>query len=149
MSPPEGPNSSGRSNPRRRQRNASEDSVAIRQPVKRRKRTGLTQDTFEPPTPTKVNGYARHDVQAPQSNGHPREPNNLQQKSSDSTSLAIRSGGSKKADKDGRFSRRDGHIELVFHVRRSLFGTTLTAETNRQKPRNTSLPNFLQLQTPP
>ena len=113
MSPPESSHTTGRSNPRRRQRNASEDSVAIRQPVKRRKRTGLAQDTFEPPISTKLNGHIARAEQASHGNGYAKEPNNIRQKSADSTSLAIRSGSGKKAGKERRSGRRDGHIELV------------------------------------
>ena len=100
----------GRSNPRRRQRNASEDSGATRQPVKRRKRTTLTQDTYEQPEARKLNGHISPITEAPQGNGHVKFS---RQKSVDNTGLAIRGGGAKKAVTERRSGRNDGHIELV------------------------------------
>jgi len=102
-------------NPRRRQRNASEDSVANRQPVKRQKRSGLSKETFEPPS-GKINGHLDDVEETPVANGHAHVPGEQRNGSVDPTSLAIRHRGSKKGEKDRRSSRSDSGVELVWHM---------------------------------
>ncbi|KAL9632670.1 MAG: hypothetical protein Q9164_005175, partial [Protoblastenia rupestris] len=102
-----------RSNPRRRQRNASEDSVANRQPVKRRKRSGLSKETFEPPIHSNLNGHIEPSDDAPLTNGHAYEPGSLREESGDNTNLVIRNKNFKKVHKERRSSQRDGDVELT------------------------------------
>ncbi len=102
-------------NPRRRQRTGSDDSVALRRNPKRIRRSGLTSETFQPPDSTKVNGHAGHVEEEAFTNGHAKEPANLRHASVDTTSLAIRHRGVKKADRERRTSKNDGSIELASH----------------------------------
>jgi hypothetical protein len=92
-------------NPRRRQRNTSEDSLTVPKVTKRRKRSSLAPDTFEP-------------LEKVLSNGHGKLPNGHQHKapppsqmleqhvksdaSVDTASLAVRSRGSKRGDRERR-----------------------------------------------
>ena len=100
-------------NPRRRQRTGSDDSVALRHNPKRIRRSGLTSDTFQPPPSTKPNGHIAHVAEETLTNGHAKEPANLRHASVDTTSLAIRHRGVKKADRERRTSKDDGSIELA------------------------------------
>ncbi len=102
-------------NPRRRQRTGSDDSVALRRNPKRIRRSGLTSETFQPPDSTKVNGHVGHVEEEAFTNGHAKEPANLRHASVDTTSLAIRHRGVKKADRERRTSKNDGSIELASH----------------------------------
>lgn len=108
-----GPVSATARNPRRRQRTASEDSIAVRHPPKRVRRSGLTLETFKPPVSTNGTGHRNHVEQASVTNGHAPEPDSQRSGSVDSTSLAIRHRGVKKAEREKRSSRNDGSIELV------------------------------------
>lgn len=100
-------------NPRRRQRTGSDDSVALRHNPKRIRRSGLTSETFQPQDTTKVNGHIAHVEEEVVTNGHAKEPANLRHASVDTTSLAIRHRGVKKADRERRTSKTDGSIELT------------------------------------
>ena len=95
-------------NPRRRHRTTSTDSFATRQSNKRRKRSSLAPDTFEPLNPTKVNGhtgYANGDAVEPTP-----DPHSLRDVSVEPASLAVRTRGSKRGDKRGR--REDGVVQV-------------------------------------
>ncbi len=100
-------------NPRRRQRTSSDDSVAVRHNPKRLRRSGLTQETFQPPPNKQVNGYVDHIEDAPTTNGHVVSASGQRHASVDTTSLAIRHRGVKKAEREKRNSKTDGTIELV------------------------------------
>ena len=101
-------------NPRRRQRNGSEDSVALHHNPKRIRRSILASETFQPPEEiTKLNGSIGHIAEGPYLNGHVREAGSQRHSSADTTSLAIRHRGVKKADRDRRSSKHDGSVELV------------------------------------
>lgn len=100
-------------NPRRRQRTASDDSVALRHNPKRIRRSGLTSETFQSPDTTKQNGYIDPVEEEPLTNGHAKEPRKQRHASVDATSLAIRHRGVKKADREKRTSKDNGSIELV------------------------------------
>jgi len=104
----------GTRNPRRRQRTSSEDSVAIKHNPKRLRRSGLTQETFQPPPSKQVNGYVDHVEDPPAANGHATHPTGQRHASVDTTSLAIRNRGIKKADREKRSIKTDGSIELVY-----------------------------------
>ncbi|KAG8528056.1 uncharacterized protein KY384_006972 [Bacidia gigantensis] len=113
MPTPQVHSAAARSNPRRRQRNASEDSVAIRQPVKRRKRSALTKETFAE-TSEKVNGSLEHVEDAPLLNGSAHEPSSMRNnKNGPSNNLAIRHGLSKKSESQWRSERSGNDIELT------------------------------------
>ena len=92
-------------NPRRRQRTSSDDHIALRQTTKRRKRSLLAPDSFEPPT------NHRRDTNTPQvngngmANGHAPGDRRPRDVSVDNTSLAIRNRGSKKADREKRVAK--------------------------------------------
>lgn len=102
-------------NPRRRQRTGSDDSVALRHNPKRLRRSGLTSETFQPSDSTKVNGHVAHVAEEAFTNGHAKEPTNVRHASVDTTSLAIRHRGVKKAERERRTSKNDGSIELASH----------------------------------
>ena len=109
---PAGGNTATR-NPRRRQRTTSDDSLALRQSSKRRKRSFLTPDTFLPPNQLKPNGHLPAIHGAPVSNGHPPEARKHRDVSVDTTSLAIRNRGSKKIDRDRRVSKQEEGVVQV------------------------------------
>ena len=100
-------------NPRRRQRTSSDDSVAVRHNPKRLRRSGLTQETFQPPPNKQVNGYVDHIDETPTTNGHAVSAPGQRHASVDTTSLAIRHRGVKKAEREKRNSQTDETIELV------------------------------------
>ncbi|KAL6715007.1 hypothetical protein ACLMJK_007267 [Lecanora helva] len=104
---------SGR-NPRRRQRNGSEDSIAIRHNPKRIRRSILGAETFRPPDDLpQQNGHVGHVTAEPVLNGYVREPGSQRHSSADTTSLAIRHWGVKKADRDRRSVKHDSGVELT------------------------------------
>ena len=133
-----------RSNPRRRQRNASEDSVVRQQPVKRRKRSGLTSDTFRPTELSKLNGHVEPAEDAPLANGHAHEPKILQGTSADS-GPATRDRSKTQIEREKRSGRRDGDIELVRSNTKSEPRNTDFA-IHRRRMRITSSHRCLQLQ---
>ncbi|MCJ1389263.1 hypothetical protein MMC18_002119 [Xylographa bjoerkii] len=94
-------------NPRRRQRTISDDSVALRQSSKRRKRSFLAPDTFIPPTQQRLNGHLPAIHGDPVSNGHPPEARKHRDVSVDTTSLAIRNRGNKRIEREKRGSKQD------------------------------------------
>ena len=100
-------------NPRRRQRTGSDDSAALRHNAKRIRRSGLTSESFQPPATKKVNGHFAHVAEETPTNGHAKEPANLRHATVDTTSLAIRHRGVKKADRERRTVKNDGSIELA------------------------------------
>lgn len=100
-------------NPRRRQRNTTEDSVINRQPAKRIRRAGLTSDTFKVPTSSQATEHSALGGEGSQTNGHVPERNIHRHDNIDSSSLAIRHKGLKKAERERRSSKSDGSIELV------------------------------------
>ncbi|KAK4696268.1 hypothetical protein P7C71_g1625, partial [Lecanoromycetidae sp. Uapishka_2] len=107
------PSSMGARNPRRRQRTSSEDSVAIGHNPKRVRRSVLNPDTFKDPATSKLNGHIHHDEEAPYTNGHAKEPESHRHENVDTTSLAIRHKGVKKAEREKRSNKNDGTIELT------------------------------------
>lgn len=107
-----GPPNVAARNPRRRQRNPSEDSVAFRPNPKRIRRTGLTEETFLPPDAVKANGHAGHVEAAALTNGHATQPAGRQETPADNTEVTLRPRGSKKGDRERRQHRNDG-TELV------------------------------------
>lgn len=111
-----GPPGNAPRNPRRRQRNGSEDSVALRQNPKRLRRSGLTHETFQPPEAPKANGHIKPAADHPISNGHVQAAVR-QDVSVDTTSLTTRDRGTTSTDKE----RRSGYIQE---------GTDLTKNDN-------------------
>ena len=111
------PTSVAARNPRRRQRTGSDDSAALRQNVKRIRRSDLTPETFQPLATKKINGNSAHVAEETFTNGHAKEPENQRH----STNLAIRHRGVKKGDRERRTGKNDGSIELASaHVVQSL-----------------------------
>ena len=104
-------------NPRRRQRTGSDDSVALRHHPKRIRRSGLTSETFQPPVPSKLNGYNEVAEEGPYTNGHAVEPSSQRHSSAEGANLAIRHRGVKRADRE---NRNDGSIELVSRTNQML-----------------------------
>ena len=97
--------------PKRRQRNTSEDSLALRHNPKRLRRSGLTSETFEPPESTKANGHVNDQNSLSHLNGH---ASNQRDAASDTASLAIRNRRSDKVEKRRGGSREEGTV-LVGH----------------------------------
>lgn len=100
-------------NPRRRQRTGSVDSSVQRHSPKRLRRSGLSSETFVPPSQKDINGYPNHLGGVPAANGHATNPKGRRDVSVDTASLAIRDRGSKKTERDKRGGRSEGGIELV------------------------------------
>ncbi|CAD6592336.1 MAG: hypothetical protein ASARMPREDX12_005991 [Alectoria sarmentosa] len=94
-------------NPRRRQRTGSDDSLALRHNPKRIRRSGLTSETFQPPDSINVNGHIPLVGEEAFTNGHAKKPTNARHAIVDTTSLAIRHRGAKKADRERRMSKND------------------------------------------
>lgn len=99
--------------PRRRQRTGSDDSVALRHHPKRLKRSVLSAETFKPLPGKKVNGHTNHVESASTLNGHAVEGRSHRDVSVDTGSLAIRSKGSKRIEREKRLGKTDGSVELV------------------------------------
>lgn len=100
-------------NPRRRQRTTSEDSVAIRENPKRRKRSLLAPDTFEVPTYRQVNGHLHHGNGDAACNRLVATAPSHRDASVDTASLAIRNRGTQRLEKDKRSSKVDEGVVLV------------------------------------
>jgi len=100
-------------NPRRRQRTSSEDSVAIRHNPKRIRRSVLNLEIYTDPALPELNGHIDLEEEVPFVNGHAKEYASQRHESVDTTSLAIRYRGVKKADRQRRTSKNDGTIELA------------------------------------
>ena len=94
-------------NPKRRQRNTSEDSLALRHNPKRLRRSGLTSETFEPPESAKANGHVKDQNSLSHVNGH---ASNQRDAASDTASLAIRNRRSDKVEKRRGGSREEGTV---------------------------------------
>ena len=107
------PAASASRNPRRRQRTGSDDSVAVRQQPKRLKRSGLTSETYVPPSAKSANGTARNDERARIANGQISVSGGQGHTAGDGASLAIRNRGGKRSDKEKRGGRGDGAVELT------------------------------------
>ena len=105
-------------NPKRRQRNPSDDSLGLRHNPKRLRRSGLNADTFDPP-PAKTNGHVKHTQHVPYVNGH-ADVSSQRDAASDTTNPAIRNPGPKKPQRERRASRNEGTV-LVSHGIRSAF----------------------------
>lgn len=106
-------NAAARSNPRRRQRNSSDDSVAIRQPVKRRKRSALTTETFQPPEATGPNGIsAQHQPQALATESPAKVEHAGEEELADETKLAFRGKSARRHD-EASLARRLTTSEIL------------------------------------
>jgi hypothetical protein len=100
---------------RRRVRTSSDDASSLRPVTKRRKRSLLAPDTFEPPKTRKrvpsgglTNGHAI-------ANGHPAANRAQRAVSTDTTSLAIRNRGNKRSDRDKRnINSAEGVIQVGY-----------------------------------
>lgn len=115
FSPDAVPSSIASRNPRRRQRNASEDSVAIKPNPKRPRRTELTPDLFVAPPTEHTNGKVKLPLIHPTANGY---TNKASQRDAaiDATKFQIRSKEGKKPDRSRRNSRGEGGTQLVRHL---------------------------------
>lgn len=105
-------------NPRRRPRNKSEDSTALRPPVKRRKRSRLSKETFDPFSSNSLNIYPSHggpgqEAERPTRNGYSHGHHARRQDSPSLPSLTLRDRLGKKGDRLYRASRQDGEMDLV------------------------------------
>ncbi|MCJ1311711.1 hypothetical protein MMC25_005384 [Agyrium rufum] len=100
--------------PRRRPRNSSEDSVATKGDPKRRKRSLLTNDTFEP----LANGLSANNTIAP-SNGkvigglQHGKIRSSRERSSEPMALALRNKTRKSSARDRRLPTRSGEVVLT------------------------------------
>lgn len=137
MFSPDGPagGSTAVRNPRRRQRTSSDDSASLRQTAKRRKRSLLVPDTFEPSAiyrrdtnTSQVNGKAT-------ANGHAPEDQKRRDASVDATSLAIRNRGSKRADREKRVTKSADGVEQVRSLR---LGVKLVLSDIQIRPETTT-----------
>ena len=128
MFSPDGPvaGSTAVRNPRRRQRAPSDDSIALRRTTKRRKRSLLAPDTFEPPLAPKVNGHAGQANGNITANGHATESRKQREVSLDISSLSIRNKGSKKEDKEKRVNKAQEAVIQVFRSNRNLVYHAIT-----------------------
>ena len=138
MFSPDGPvaGSTAVRNPRRRQRAPSDDSIALRQTTKRRKRSLLGPDTFEPPVGPKVNGHAGHANGNITANGHAPESRKQRDVSVDISSLSIQNKGSKRQDKEKRGAKaREG----VVQVSNSKTNLVYQVFTFHPRPRTTTM----------
>ena len=102
-------NGSSARNPRRRNRTTSEDSVTTRQSSKRQKRASLTPSTFEPLSVVKSNGH----VTRAKGSSAPRKVSDQRTQREGSvgtTSLALRSRGSKRGDREKQSSYGEGSV---------------------------------------
>lgn len=100
-------------NPRRRQRTGSDDSTSQRHRPKRLRRSGISAETFKPPSSKQVNGYIQHVDNPPLVNGHVHDPKFQRDASVDTASLAIRNRAPKKVEREKRGNKTDGSIELT------------------------------------
>lgn len=119
MSSPHPTDLSARSNPRRRQRNISEDSIAVRQPVKRRKRSALTNETFHGPDDRTTNGSIDHTASKSLVNGVKGEHDDTKQVNG--ASLAIRDRSAAQQTQPAPWTRGEDHLELVILCALSAF----------------------------
>ena len=99
-------------NPRRRQRNTSDDSIVLQQTAKRRKRSFIQPDTFEPPN-QKSNGTVKHANTAVIPSGNTLESRKQRNVSGDTTSLAIRNRGTKRGEREKRGNKTEDGIVQV------------------------------------
>ena len=103
-----------RSNPRRRQRNSSDDSVAIRQPVKRRKRSALTNETFQSPNGSSQNGTTSQDQRHSLANDSPSDLQDAEERDVvDATTLAFRGKATRRHDEAAAHRRQTTSEILV------------------------------------
>ncbi|KAL8818286.1 MAG: hypothetical protein Q9223_003041 [Gallowayella weberi] len=100
-------------NPRRRQRTGSDDSVAVRQPPKRLKRSGLTAETFKPPVTYSANGHRNKAEASPAVNGYVRDTRSQSPAGRENTSLAIRNRGGRRSERERKSDRSSGNVELT------------------------------------
>ena len=100
-----------RKNPRRRQRNPSDEAIVIKETrSKRRKRSSLGPDTFEPLPNGKANGVVHApSIEAPNhlNGGAPRPSREI---SVETNGLAVRSKPRKRAEREKRSYCVDGAV---------------------------------------
>ena len=100
-------------NPRRRQRTASDDSASKKINTKRRKRSLLAPDTFDPPVDHPNYDRIYHVNGDSASNGHAVKTRAQRDVSVDTTSLAIRNKGSRRGVGEKRVTETDeGMIQV-------------------------------------
>ena len=124
-----------RKNPRRRQRNPSDEALAIKEiSSKRRKRSSLGPDTFEPLSNGKANGVIHTpSIELPThlNGGAPRPSREL---SIESNALAVRSKPRKRAEREKRAYCVDGAvlvcISLLLYLRLLLRSFSRSKTTN-------------------
>ncbi|KAL8814155.1 MAG: hypothetical protein Q9191_008569, partial [Dirinaria sp. TL-2023a] len=99
-------------NSKRRQRNGSDDSLALRHNPKRLRRSGLTQETFQPPEAPEVNGHTESAENEPTTNGYTKA-SSQKDAAVDTTSLTIRDRGVTRPDRENRNTRIQEGRDLV------------------------------------
>ena len=106
-------------NPRHNGKRPSDDLNTAKGTQRGRKRPKLTEETFEPVLEKKANGHQNH-INGVAQNGHIVPPGIQRDASVDTTSLAFRRKGTKRADRDKRGGKLDDNVILVSLVRRSV-----------------------------
>ena len=99
-------------NSKRRQRNGSEDSVALRHNPKRLRRSGLTKETFQPLDAPKANGHIESAQDKSTTDGYTKV-SSQKDAAVDTTSLTIRDRGIARSDREGRNNRIHEGRDLV------------------------------------
>jgi len=99
-------------NPRRRQRNGSEDSTAFPPNPKRLRRSGLTPQTFALPPSQQANGHVKPPRDHYMVNGH-ANAGTQRDIAVDTVNLTVRPRSGRILEKEGRNNRNDGGKQLV------------------------------------
>ncbi|KAI4107711.1 MAG: hypothetical protein L6R37_001396 [Teloschistes peruensis] len=114
-------------NPRRRQRTDSDESVTVQQLSKRFKRSGITAESFQPPSARSANGHLRGNNSTPAQNGIGNHTEKQRESAEYPTSLTSRSKeANRKKDWTSRGSKGDGSVELT---RNGTYAVTALATT--------------------
>jgi len=106
------PSSVASRNPRRRQRNGSEDSTAFPPNPKRLRRSGLTPQTFAAPPSQQANGHVKPSQDRYMVNGH-ADAGTQRDVAVDTANLPVRPRSGKILEKERRSNRNDGGKQLV------------------------------------
>ncbi|KAL8665500.1 MAG: hypothetical protein Q9202_002205 [Teloschistes flavicans] len=124
-------------NPRRRQRTDSDESVTVQQLSKKLKRSGITAESFQPPSARPANGYLHGNSSSSTQNGIVNYTEKQRETAEYPASLTSRSkDASRKADRSSRGSRGDGSVELT---RNGTYAVTGLATTPFQLQQQRSL----------
>ncbi|KAL9578857.1 MAG: hypothetical protein Q9212_005452 [Teloschistes hypoglaucus] len=114
-------------NPRRRQRTDSDESVTVQQLSKKLKRSGITAESFQPPSARSANGHLRGNSSTPTQNGNGNHTEKQRETAEYPSNLNSRSKeAGRKTDRTSRGSKGDGSIELTRNGTYSVTGLLTT-----------------------